>query len=65
MELAEVVAQVENAVGVENATVGSENVAGGIAVFGDVDFLYTPDLRDQLWGPVNGLKKSQSDDACG
>src|SRR4051795_12474985 len=55
MELAEVVAQVKNTVGIEDAAVGSEDVVGGVAVFGDVDLLDAPDLRDQLRGPVDGL----------
>src|SRR3954447_20851554 len=55
MELAEVVAQVEDPVAVENAAVGSENVAGGIAVFGNVEFFDAPDLRNQLRRPVNGF----------
>jgi hypothetical protein len=55
MELAEVVPQVKNTIGIEDAAVGSEDLVGGVAVFGDVDLLDAPDLRDQLRGPVDGL----------
>src|ERR1035438_7101061 len=56
LHLREVVAEVHDAIAVEDTAVGTEDVGGGAAVFGDVDFFDAPNLGDEFGGPVEGLR---------
>src|SRR6266702_5194504 len=55
VQMGEVVAEIHDAVGVVDVTIGGEDVRGGASVFGDVDFFDVPELGGVSWAPVEGL----------